>query len=181
MHPQGYRKITPVPSPSDFIATNLKYMLDETDPERGYVHFGPGDDVILMVSNFGGMSPLELGALTDELLLQLETDYKISPVRVYQGPIETSLNAPAFSTSILNLNVAAKNCPFTVAQMKDFLDVKTTTSWESMAGAQSSQKPRKDQFIPAAKQEVPRTVDPGRDLKGTYSSRTPASNPHAAS
>ena len=141
-------------------------MLDESDPERGYVHFTPGDEIVLMVSNFGGMSPLEVGALVDELLEQLDQTYNIQPVRVYHGPIETSLNAPAFSTSILNLSVAAKNCPFTVAEMKILLDVKTTTQWESMAGSQIKQKPRKEQYITASKQESPRTVDPARDIKG---------------
>lgn len=140
-------------------------MLAEGDPERSYVHFTPSDETVLLISNFGGMSPLEVGALVDEVLHQLERDYKLTPVRVYQGPVETSLNAPAFSISVMNLTDAAKNCSFSVAQMKEFLDVRTTTNWESFAGAQTVQKPRKEQFIPAAKHEPERTVDPAKDLR----------------
>lgn len=138
-------------------------MLDESDPERGYVHFSKGDEIVLMVSNFGGMSPIELGALTDELLNQLDKTYGIQPVRVYQGALETSLNAPAFSTSILNLTAAAKDTKFSPAQMKEFLDVRTSTHWESFAGAQSKQTPRKEQFVAEAKETSSRSID--ADLK----------------
>lgn len=143
---------------------NLKYMLDESDPERGYVHFGKGDETVLMVSNFGGMSPIEMGALVDEILNQLDKTYGIHPVRVYQGPLETSLNAPAFSTSILNLTAAAKETSYSVADMKKFLDVRTTTNWESFAGSQSKERPRKEQFVPEPKEVDTRSID--SDVKG---------------
>lgn len=129
------------------------------------MHFEKDDEIVLMVSNFGGMSNLELGALVDEILCQLDKDYSIHPVRVYTGPLETSLNAPAFSTSILNLTAAAKETTFSPAQMKQYLDVRTSTQWESMAGTQSKQKPRNEQFMPARAEDAPRSVDPAQDLK----------------
>lgn len=163
----GFRKISPVPKPEEFIATNLKYMLDETDPQRGYVKAQPNDEVVLMVSNFGGMSNLELGALVDELLVQLERDYKIRPVRVYSGCIETSLNAPAFSTSVLNLSaVTREGTKFTIPQMIEYLDVRTTTQWESMQGRQVTRLDnRESQFIKTAKVEEARIVNAATDLK----------------
>ena len=145
---------------------NLKYMLDESDPERGYVKREDGDEIVLMISNFGGMSNLELGALTDELLAQLERDYKMHPVRVYSGPIETSLNAPAFSTSVLNLTAAKREgTRFSTAQMVEWIDIRTTTQWESMSGRQTTRIKREDQSISNSKQEEPRTVDPNKDVK----------------
>ena len=118
-----------------------------------------------MVSNFGGMSSLEMGALVDELLNQLEQKYSIQPCRVYTGPLETSLNAPAYSTSLLNLTSASKNTTFSASQIKEFLDVRTNTAWEATAGEQTKRRPRKEQFV-AAREVVQRSVDPKEDLEG---------------
>lgn len=166
---QGYKKISPVPSASDFLGTILKHCLDESDPERGYVHFDKGDDVILLVSNFGGVSPLEMGAIVDELLEQLDKDYSISPIRVYNGPLETSLNAPAFSTSLINLTAAAKNTSYSVKQMLELLEIRTSTQWEAVAGGQSHRRPRKDQVVSPPK-EAERTIE--TDFKGTVADRS---------
>ncbi|CAG9950140.1 unnamed protein product [Clonostachys rosea f. rosea IK726] len=145
----GFLKLSPPPSPSELVAKILKNCLDESDPERGYVHFAPGDETFLLVSNFGGMSHLEMGALVDELLEQLETTWSIEPVRVVCGFLETSLNAPAFSVSVI----------------KSFFDVRTTTYWESMTGAQSTRRRRRRDQIVSAPKEEPRPVDDARDLK----------------
>ncbi|TLS21798.1 uncharacterized protein PpBr36_09502 [Pyricularia pennisetigena] len=160
----GYRKISPHPSPEQLVAEVLRYCLDEKDPERAYVKFAPGDETFLLVSNFGGMSHLEMGALVDELLEQLARDWKLEPARVYCGPLETSLNAPAFSVSVVNVTAAAAaSKKYTVDDIKAFADVKTSTYWESYAGSQSTRRPRAEQFVkPPA--EPQRTVDPARDL-----------------
>ncbi|KAI0114436.1 dihydroxyacetone kinase [Nemania sp. FL0031] len=160
----GYKKISPIPSPEDLVKTILTYLLDETDPLRGYVNFGEGDETILMVSNFGGMSYLEMGALVDELLEQLGTNWKIEPVRVVSGFLETSLNAPAFSVSIANVTVAAKNCSYSADEIESFFDARTDTHWESMAGSQARRRPRREQFVqpPAAPRHA---IDDATDLK----------------
>ncbi|KAH6895928.1 dihydroxyacetone kinase [Thelonectria olida] len=147
----GYRKLSPPPSPQKLVSEILKYCLDESDPDRGYVHFEPNDETMLLVSNFGGMSYLEMGALVDEILEQLDTRWKIVPSRVFSGFLETSLNAPAFSVSIVNITQAAKNCSYSVAQVLEFADMRTDTHWESMAGSQSrpQRRPRKEQFVQA--------------------------------
>ncbi|KAJ4418002.1 hypothetical protein N0V82_005854 [Gnomoniopsis sp. IMI 355080] len=160
----GYKKLSPAPSAEELVHQILTHCLDEKDPERGYVHFSPGDETFLLISNFGGMSQLELGALTDELLEQLATKWKIEPVRVYVGPLETSLNAPAFSVSVINVTAAAKNCKYSIEQIKEFADVKTTTSWESMAGFQGVRRNRQHQFVKPP-EEPKKVVDPAKDLK----------------
>lgn len=160
----GYKKLSPAPTAPELVKSILTHCLDENDPERGYVKFAPGDETILLVSNFGGMSHLEMGALVDELLEQLDTDWKIQPVRVCAGFIETSLNAPAFSVSVINVTAATKNCKYSVDQIKSFFDVRTTTSWESMAGSQTKRRARKEQLVQPPKEET-KVVDESRDLK----------------
>lgn len=160
----GYKKLSPVPTPAQLVDQILTHCLDENDAERAYVKFQPDDETMLLVSNFGGMSHLEMGALVDELLDQLETKWKMEPSRVCAGFLETSLNAPAFSVSVINVSAAARNCSYSVDQIKQFFDVKTNTYWESLAGAQAVRRTRKEQLVVARKEE-PKTVDDTRDLK----------------
>ncbi|KAH8670778.1 dihydroxyacetone kinase [Xylariales sp. PMI_506] len=161
----GYQKLSPVPSPSDLIKKILSYCLDEKDPNRGYVNFQPGDETVLLVSNFGGMSHLEMGALVDELLEQLACDWNMVPTRTYAGFLETSLNAPAFSVSVINITAAAKNCQYSAEQIKAFFDTKTNTYWESMAGSQSrGQRTRREQLVQPPT-EHKRAVNEATDLK----------------
>ncbi|KAI1161207.1 dihydroxyacetone kinase [Nemania serpens] len=160
----GYRKLSPIPSPEDLVKTILTYLLDEADPLRGYVNFSATDETILMISNFGGMSHLEMGALANELLEQLDTDWKMSPVRVVSGFLETSLNAPAFSVSLINVTAAARNCSYSADEIKGFFDARTDTHWESMAGSQAKRRPRREQFVqpPASPRH---SIDEATDLK----------------
>ncbi|KAG5995045.1 hypothetical protein E4U54_002971 [Claviceps lovelessii] len=162
----GFVKLSPVPSPSELIGQVLARCLDEKDPERGYVHFSPGDETMLLVNNFGGMSSLEMGALVDELLEQLEQDWKMEPVRVCAGLLETSLNAPAFSVSVINVTAAAGNCSFSAQDIMSFFDARTNTSWESVAGSQATgRRRRSEQLVRAPRTGQPRTVDDEYDLK----------------
>ncbi|EGY18997.1 dihydroxyacetone kinase [Verticillium dahliae VdLs.17] len=148
----GYQKLSPPPSPEELVRKVLTYCLDESDPERGYVHFAPGDETFLLVSNFGGMSHLEMGALVDELLDQLAAEWRMEPVRVFAGFLETSLNAPAFSVSVINVSAAARNCSYRVEQIRGFADAHTGTYWESMTGLQSQRRKRGEQIVTAPSQ-----------------------------
>lgn len=49
----------------------LKLLCDPEDKERYFVTFEKGDSTVLVINNYGGLSNLELGALTDETLTQL--------------------------------------------------------------------------------------------------------------
>lgn len=160
----GYQSLSPAPSAEELVRQLLAYCLNEQDPERGYVRFRPQDEVFLLVSNFGGMSNLEMGALVDELLQQLASHWTIEPVRVYVGQLETSLNAPAFSISLVNVTNAAANCSYTVEQIKAFADVRTTTSWEAVAGFQGVRRQRDAQFV-NLRTEPTKVVDDAKDLK----------------
>jgi dihydroxyacetone kinase len=86
----------------------LRYLLDENDKDRAFVKFTSEDEVALLINNFGGLSNLELEALTSLTISHLKSDWNISPTRVYAQPFETSLNAPGFSISLLNLSGVAR-------------------------------------------------------------------------
>ncbi|ROT39042.1 dihydroxyacetone kinase [Sodiomyces alkalinus F11] len=161
----GYIKLSPQPSPEGMVKEVLRYCLDPNDPERSYVRFAPGDETFLLVSNFGGMSHLEMGALVDELLAQLAADWDLRPSRVYAGFLETSLNAPAFSVSVVNVTAAARGCAYSVDDMKRFADARTDTYWESMAGAQSARRPRDEQFVTKKEEETKAPTPEDRDVK----------------
>lgn len=160
----GYKKLSPAPSPSELVRQVLRHCLDEDDAERGYVKFSPGDETMLLISNFGGMSHLEMGALVDEVLDQLAGDWGIEPVRVCAGFLETSLNAPAFCVSVINATAAASNCRYSVDEIKAFFDAKTNTHWESMAGSQAKRRSRQEQRVHPPEEDR-KTVDDDNDLK----------------
>jgi triose/dihydroxyacetone kinase / FAD-AMP lyase (cyclizing) len=58
---------------------------------------------VLLVNNLGGVSVLEMGGITNEVVSQLSKDYNIKPVRIISGTFMTSLNGLGFSISILKL------------------------------------------------------------------------------
>ncbi|KAM0544090.1 hypothetical protein ACHAPJ_011972 [Fusarium lateritium] len=160
----GYMKLSPAPTTPELVQSILKHCLDGNDSKRAYVKFAPEDKTVLLISNFGGISHLELGALVDEVLQQLLNDWGIEPSRTCAGFLETSLNAPAFSVSVINVSAAARNCRYSTDRILDFFDAKTNTFWESMAGSQSRSLRRAEQVVEPPK-EVEKTIDDGNDLK----------------
>ncbi|KIK53456.1 hypothetical protein GYMLUDRAFT_232803 [Collybiopsis luxurians FD-317 M1] len=62
-----------------------------------------GDTTVLFVNNLGGMSQLEMGAIVYDVLGRLALS-DIHPVRIYSSSYMTSLNAPGFSISLLNVS-----------------------------------------------------------------------------
>ncbi|PGH11863.1 dihydroxyacetone kinase [Polytolypa hystricis UAMH7299] len=87
----------------ELIQTMLRQLLDLNDKDRAYVKYSESDKFALLINNLGGVSTLELSGITAEVHLQLERDYKISPLRTIQGTFLTSLNGMGFSVSLLRL------------------------------------------------------------------------------
>jgi dihydroxyacetone kinase len=85
------------------VKTMLKYMLDQSDKDRAFLQVNKGDDTVLLVNNLGGVSPLEMGGITAEVVGQLEQSYGIKPSRLLSGTFMTSLNGLGFSISLLKL------------------------------------------------------------------------------
>ncbi|KAG7044000.1 dihydroxyacetone kinase [Colletotrichum scovillei] len=122
----GQQLITPFPSVNDLIDRMLKLLCDQNDAERAFVSFEKGDEITLLINNYGGLSVLELGALTDEVQTQLASTWSITPVRTQVGTFETSLNAPGFSISLCNISAAARQLKSTAAELLQLLDRPTS-------------------------------------------------------
>ncbi|KAJ5098577.1 Dihydroxyacetone kinase 1 [Penicillium argentinense] len=85
------------------VTTMLRQLLDPNDSDRAYIKYTPKDEFVLLINNLGGVSPIELSGITDEVHRQVEGNYKIKPRRVIQGSFLTSLNGLGFSISLLKL------------------------------------------------------------------------------
>lgn len=85
------------------VSTMLQSLLDPNDKDRAYITYTGKDDFVLLINNLGGVSPIELAGITDEVHRQLNTGYKINPVRVIQGTFLSSLDGLGFSISLLKL------------------------------------------------------------------------------
>lgn len=85
------------------VSTMLNQLLDQSDSDRGYINVSAKDPIILLVNNLGGLSPLELGAITSEVVEQLDGTYTLRPVRLLSGTYMTSLNGLGFSITILKV------------------------------------------------------------------------------
>ncbi len=86
----------------ELVKTMLSQLLDSQDKDRGFLNVN-SNEVVLLVNNLGGVSVLELGGITAEVVGQLEKSYKIKPSRILAGTYMTSLNGLGFSVSLLNV------------------------------------------------------------------------------
>ena len=85
------------------VKTMLRQMLDQSDKDRAYVKIAKTDETVLQINNFGGVSNLELGAITTEVTSQLEKYYGLKPRRIISGTLFGSLDGPGFIISVLRL------------------------------------------------------------------------------
>lgn len=126
----GLHEISPMPKVDDLVSDMLKYCLDPSDKDRAFVEFKPDDTVLLLINNFGGMSNFELEALTSVTRKVLEKEWKITPARIYAQCFETSLNAPGWSISLLNVSGIERDTKTTTTTLLHLLDADTTApSW----------------------------------------------------
>ncbi|CAG8972065.1 hypothetical protein HYALB_00004931 [Hymenoscyphus albidus] len=86
----------------ELVKRMLLQLLDSNDKERAFLNVN-SNEVVLLINNLGGVSVLELGGITAEVVGQLEKTWNIKPVRVLAGTYMTSLNGNGFSISILNV------------------------------------------------------------------------------
>ncbi|PMD13046.1 dihydroxyacetone kinase [Hyaloscypha hepaticicola] len=140
----GAQKISPFPSVEDLISQLLALLCDQNDPERAFVKFNENDDNVLLINNYGGLSTLELGALTQETLAQLETKWNIKPTKIYSAMFETSLNGPGFSITLCNLTTAANKSKASVSELMKLLGAETKApSWPNVLSNTSTKEARK--------------------------------------
>ncbi|KAH8826708.1 Dak1 domain-containing protein [Flagelloscypha sp. PMI_526] len=116
----GVWVVSPQPDHTELISLMLKYILDKDDPERSFVPFNAGDEVVLLVNNMGGLSVQELYGVVDETLSQLEK-VGIVPARVFSGTFFGSLNAPGFSLSLLNISLVTESIS-SISELLELVD-----------------------------------------------------------
>ena len=97
--PGSGREVVDLP---ELVKKMLQQLLDWKDEDRAFLNVN-SNEVVLLINNLGGVSVLELGGITAEIVGQLDKDYNIKPVRVLAGTYMTSLNGLGFSISILNV------------------------------------------------------------------------------
>ncbi|KAA8567997.1 hypothetical protein EYC84_008424 [Monilinia fructicola] len=88
----------------ELVKRMLTQLLDSKDKDRAFLNVN-SNEIVLLVNNLGGVSVLELGGITAEVVGQLERSptYNIKPVRILAGTYMTSLNGLGFSISLLNV------------------------------------------------------------------------------
>lgn len=131
-------------------------LLDESDKERHYLDFDANDDYVLLINNIGGTSSLELLALTHYALECCPLEKK--PRRVLVSDFVTSLNAPGFSITLLNLDKAATG-KFSSSQVLEFLDTETDApGWKPKSfSADAWSRERKPVESPEAHAQIPKS------------------------
>ncbi|KAI6089461.1 dihydroxyacetone kinase [Hypoxylon rubiginosum] len=85
----------------ELVGKMLAQLLDPNDKDRAFLNVN-SNEVVLLVNNLGGVSVLELGGITAEVVKQLGS-WGIEPVRILSGTYMTSLNGLGFSISLLNV------------------------------------------------------------------------------
>ncbi|KAK9382781.1 Dak1 domain-containing protein [Kockiozyma suomiensis] len=130
----GVRTVTPIPPIDDLIAELLQYLIDPNDADRAYVPFQKTDEIVVLINNLGGVSTLELRAATQATIAGLKTIHGIVPSRVVAGTFMTSLNAPAFAITLLNITHAARESGVDASQILEYFDAPTDAlSWPKTA------------------------------------------------
>jgi len=79
----------------------------------------------MLVNNFGGLSGLEFDAMVHIALEVLERDWKLKPMRIYAGILETSLNGQGFSITLGNMSGMAKAMELKDEEVIELLDAPT--------------------------------------------------------
>jgi triose/dihydroxyacetone kinase / FAD-AMP lyase (cyclizing) len=114
------------------------------------------NEVVLLVNNLGGVSVLELGGITTEVVKQLEV-WGIRPVRILSGTYMTSLNGLGFSITLLNvvnteiggpsmiqlLDYPCEATGWSAPIMKETWEARNTKTREDVAASDQSIKPSK--------------------------------------
>ncbi|EQB46568.1 dihydroxyacetone kinase [Colletotrichum gloeosporioides Cg-14] len=88
---------------SGVVSTMLNQLLDQKDTDRAFIRIQKENTVVLMINNLGGLSQLELGAITNEVISQLREGHGIRPRRVLSGTYMSSLNGLGFSITLLKV------------------------------------------------------------------------------
>ena len=70
----GNKRVSPVPPVDRLIDQLITMIISTEDKDRSYIPFrgGSQDQVVALVNNLGGLSELELGSISGEVMRQLQ-------------------------------------------------------------------------------------------------------------
>ncbi|OAA43525.1 dihydroxyacetone kinase [Beauveria brongniartii RCEF 3172] len=146
------------------VARMLAQLLDGSDKDRAFLTVN-SNEVVLLINNLGGVSVLEMGGITAEVVAQLRATYSIRPVRVIAGTFMTSLNGMGFSVSLLNVvNTSIEGAP----NMVELLDAPSEvtgwsapvqkTTWEAAAGRGGGEETEREEAAAATETETAQDI-----------------------
>lgn len=98
----------------------LAQLLDQDDNDRGFVKFENTDKIVMLINNLGGLSNLELGAITTEVWTQLGNGYGIKPVRIISGTLNGSLNGLGFGVTLMRMADTGVECATSMLELIDY-------------------------------------------------------------
>lgn len=115
---------SPIPDTDSLLDEMYKILVSSDDGDRHYVDFDlANDEYVLLVNNLGGTSSLELYAIAEHAISRLPL--KRLPIRVLVGDFITSLNAPGFSLTLLNVSKFSRDNSLSVQQVMALIDTPT--------------------------------------------------------
>lgn len=123
IHNEPGQRLNPIPQIDDLLKDMFHRLLSPEDEDRHYVNFEKDDDYVLVVNNIGGTSTLELYVIAEHIISQIPLAKK--PKRILISDFVTSLNAPGFSITLLNLSNIGKNTKFSEEEILGYLDLPT--------------------------------------------------------
>ncbi|CAK7903398.1 dihydroxyacetone kinase 1 [[Candida] anglica] len=148
IHNEPGHRLKPIPKIDDLLKDMFEKLLSPKDTDRHYVDFDhENDDYVLLINNIGGTSTLELYVIAEHVIQTIPLKRK--PTRILISDFVTSLSAPGFSVTLLNLTKAGgKAKDFSSEDIVSFLDKPTDAPgwkpksydsklWESSAGDSS--------------------------------------------
>lgn len=155
IHNEPGTKMSPIPNIDDLVKDMFHKLLSPEDKDRHYVDFDlKSDEYVLLVNNIGGTSTLEMYTITEHVLKNSPLSKR--PKRVLVSDFVTSLNAPGFLITLLNLSNVAKDTGIDVDQVLKYLDAPTDApGWKPKSfDSKSWSEPTKEIESPMAQESV---------------------------
>ncbi|KAI3402927.2 DAK2 [Candida oxycetoniae] len=149
IHNEPGTKLKPIPNIDVLIKDMFHKLVSPEDKDRHYVDFDmKNDDYVLLINNIGGTSSLELYVILEHVVKNLPFEKK--PKRILVSDFVTSLNAPGFSITLLNLsNIDKKGKQFyNQEDVLQFLDTPTNApGWKSKTYPAKCWENNKDKHV----------------------------------
>lgn len=124
IHNEPGHRLSPIPNVDDLIKQMFEMLISQRDKDRHYVDFDNKiDEYVLLINNIGGTSTLELYAVAEHVISNLPLAKR--PARIFISDFVTSLNAPGFSITLLNLSNITKDSQFSAEEVLAYLDAPT--------------------------------------------------------